>query len=89
MDYLKDEFKGKRIGTTPYGATYEILEQIGVLDANRNGISLELNRISFDGRKPVIDIRRWSCDKEGNRTMRGGISLRDAEVEALKKILWG
>ncbi len=89
MDYLKDEFKGKRIGTTPYGTAYEILEQIGVLDANRNGISLELNRISFDGRKPVLDIRRWSYDKEGNRTMRGGISLRDAEVEALKKILWG
>ena len=81
--------KPKRTGITNYGAAYEIVEQIGVLATNRNGISLELNRISFNGRPSMLDIRRWAYDDEGNRTMKGGIALRDVEVEALKKILWG
>ena len=90
MDYyFKDEPKRKRTGLTISGATYEIVEQIGVLDANRKGISLEVNRISYNGKYPVLDIRRWSYDDEGNRIMKTGISLKDSEVEALKKILWG
>lgn len=86
-----DDWKAgnKMTGKTKTGADYEIVEQVGVLNESKNGISLELNRISYNGKAPVWDIRRWGYDAEGNRVMRAGISLYDSEVEALKKILWG
>lgn len=83
-----DNDRQKRTGKTKSGVPYEIIEQIALLN-NWNGLSLELNRISYDGKKPVLDIRRWAYDKDGNREARAGISLNEYEEEGLKKILWG
>lgn len=79
----------KKTGTTRAGVEYEIVEHLGILDILKNGMTIEVNRISYIGRKPQLDIRIWSCDAEGKRVMRSGISLTDSQVEELKKIIWG
>ncbi|MHC5252585.1 YdbC family protein [Listeria kieliensis] len=63
---------------------YEIVERLGVLSTNARGWSKELNRISWNGRDPKLDIRDWSEDHE---KMGKGITLTDEEAEQLKKLL--
>ncbi|EUJ21467.1 YdbC family protein [Listeria aquatica] len=63
---------------------YEIVEKLGVLSTNARGWSKELNRISWNGRDPKLDIRDWSEDHE---KMGKGITLTDEEAEQLKKLL--
>ena len=64
--------------------TYEIIMQLGVLSTSAKGWTKELNLVSWNGTKPKYDIRDWSPahDKMGK-----GITLTEAEVEALTKIL--
>jgi len=64
--------------------TYEITERIGVLSTNEKGWSKELNKISWNGRPAKYDIRDWSEDHE---KMGKGVTLTEAELEALKKLL--
>lgn len=61
---------------------YKIVKHIAVLsESDQSGYDLEVNLISYNGRKPRVDIRRW--DKIENRMLKG-ITLTDEELEALK-----
>lgn len=46
--------------------------------------SLELNFISWNGRTPVFDLRKWNAD---HSKMSKGITLTDAELSWLASIL--
>lgn len=61
---------------------FEIVETIGV--ASNNGKwSLELNRVSWNGRQPVFDLRKWN---EDHTRMTKGISFTEEEAEELCEI---
>lgn len=59
--------------------SYEIVENVAVL--SDNGIwAMELNKVSWNKRKPSFDLRKWS---EGHEKMSKGISFNEEEAEAL------
>ncbi len=39
---------------------FEITERIAVLDRGRNKWTVELNRVSFNGGDPKLDLRSWN-----------------------------
>ena len=61
---------------------FEIVDRIGVISVGRNGWSKEVNRVSWNGAEPKIDIRDWSAD---HSKMGKGLTfaLRDAETLAM------
>ena len=64
---------------------YEITEHIATL-SDTNGMTKELNRISFNGGPAKLDLRSWK--QEGDiKIMLKGITLSDAEAAALKDAL--
>jgi hypothetical protein len=63
---------------------YKIVKSLGVLSESGNGWRKEVNIISWNGRKPKLDIRDWD---ENHERMRKGITLHADEVETLKSIL--
>ena len=64
--------------------SYEIIETLGVLSQPKNGWAVELNLISWDGRDPKYDIRKWSPD---HSRMSKGVSLTKDELINLRDIL--
>ncbi len=64
--------------------TYNIVEELGVLSTGKSGWTKEVNMISWNGAVPKLDIRDWA---PGHEKMGKGISLNEAEVEALKGLL--
>ena len=64
---------------------YEIVERIATLSES-NGTTKELNRISYNGAAPKLDIRSWKQEGEERRMLKG-LTLTDAEAEALKEAL--
>lgn len=64
---------------------YEIVEHIATLSEN-NGTTKELNRISYNGAPPKLDLRSWKREGEERRMLKG-LTLTDAEAEALKEAL--
>ena len=68
---------------------YKITERIAVLSRSANGEkTLELNRISYNGRAAKLDLRRWE-HTNGEDAMRKGITLTDEEAAELKAALGG
>lgn len=63
---------------------YEIVENLGVLSETSKGWKKEVNRISWNGKDPKIDIRDWAPD---HSKMGKGITLTDGESEKLKELL--
>ncbi len=63
---------------------YEIKEEIGVLSESKSGWRKEVNRVSWNGAAPKLDIRDWAPNHE---KMGKGITLTADEVEKLKKLL--
>lgn len=64
---------------------YEITEKIAILSENTTGnYTMELNRISYNGSTPKIDVRKWN--KKSNKMLKG-ITLTDDEAKALKEAL--
>ena len=63
---------------------YEIKEEIVVLSESKSGWRKEVNRVSWNGAVPKLDIRDWAPNHE---KMGKGISLSDEEISKLKKIL--
>ena len=63
---------------------YEIVKKIGVLGESNNGWKKEVNIISWNERKPKLDIRDWD---ENHERMGRGITLNREEVEKLKELL--
>lgn len=71
-----------------FDASFEVTEQIAVLSSwtsNFNGSvnSKEINKVSWNGRGPVIDIRNWFVDQNGEKKPGKGITLNDAESKIL------
>ena len=63
---------------------FEIIENLGILGEGSKGWSKELNLISWNSRKPKLDIRDWNEDHE---KMGKGITLSKEEVKNLKELL--
>ena len=64
---------------------YEIVEHLGAACVG-NTMTIELNLVSWGGRKPTLDLRKWDEDHE---RMSKGFTLTKAEVEALRDMLNG
>jgi len=62
---------------------FEIVEHLITLPANGKWTK-EVNKISWDGRDPVYDIRGWAKD---HTKMTKGITLTEVEFIALKQII--
>ena len=63
---------------------YEIKKSIGVIGEGTKGWKKEVNLVSWNDRKPKLDIRDWD---ETHEKMGKGVTLNKNEVEELKKLL--
>lgn len=63
---------------------FDIIKNIGVLSEGAKGWKREVNVISWNDRKPKIDIRDWD---EEHLKMRKGITISKEELNKLKEIL--
>lgn len=61
--------------------TFEIIDHLLVLSEGAKGWTKEVNIVSWNGRKPKIDIREWD---ESHQKMAKGITLSKQELEAIK-----
>lgn len=61
---------------------YDIVETIGVVDSGVK--TLELNRISWNHRAPVFDLRKWD---ETHEKMGKGVTMNDSDLRGLYDIL--
>lgn len=65
--------------------SYEVVDHIAILGTNQTGnYTLELNRVSYNGSNPKLDLRRW--DKSKGKMLKG-ITLTDNEAQALLEAL--
>lgn len=63
---------------------YEIIEELGVLSESAKGWTKELNRISWNGGSPKLDVRDWAPEHE---KMGKGVTLTDEEAKTLLELL--
>lgn len=63
---------------------FEILRNVGFIGEGSKGWKKEVNIISWNERKPKLDIRDWD---ESHDKMGRGITLHCNEVESLKGLL--
>jgi len=63
---------------------FDIIKNIGVLSEDNKGWKREINIVSWNDRKPKIDIRDWD---EDHIKMRKGITISKVELDKLKEIL--
>lgn len=59
---------------------FEIIKEIAVLSTSSSGYTKEINRISWNGNEPKIDIRSFS---PGREKCGKGITLTEAEAKCL------
>lgn len=65
---------------------FEITRNLGVLSEGTKGWQREINLISWNDRKPKVDIRDWAPEHE---KMGKGITLSKKELRQLKELLDG
>lgn len=65
---------------------FEITKSLGVLSEGTKGWQKEINLVSWNERKPKIDIRDWGPNHE---KMGKGVTLNNEEFNKLKEILAG
>lgn len=64
---------------------YEIVKSLGVLSEGKDGAwKKEVNMVSWNDRKPKLDIREWD---EDHGKMKKGVTFSAAEMKILKDIL--
>ena len=63
---------------------YEILNQVGIISTSDSGWTVELNRISWNGKAPKYDLRSWAPD---HTKMGKGVTLSEDEIRALALLL--
>ncbi len=63
---------------------FEIVKHIGVIGEGKEGWKKEINVVSWNERKPKLDIREWD---ENHEKMKKGITFNEKEMENLKSIL--
>lgn len=64
---------------------FEIVEHLGIWDEGAKGWQGEINRVSWNGADPKIDIRRWN---EDHTKMSRGLTLSDGEAGMVAEILY-
>lgn len=67
--------------------TCEVIEHVATISEASNGFSLELNKISYDGKPAKLDLRRWKALLRGDKKMLKGVTLTREEAEALRDAL--
>ena len=70
---------------------FEIKEHVAVV-GERHGdvrVSIELNRVSWNGREPCLELRMWKVGDqfEGGRRAFKGVILTDVEWARLRDVL--
>ena len=65
---------------------YEIIEELGVLSESAKGWTKELNRISWNGGAPKLDVRDWAPEHE---KMGKGVTISVSEAKILRDLLGG
>lgn len=65
---------------------FQITKALGIISEGSKGWQKEINLVSWNERKPKIDIRDWGPEHE---KMGKGITLNKAELEKLKELLDG
>ena len=65
---------------------FEIIRTLGVLSEGTKGWQREINMVSWNDRKPKVDIRDWAPEHE---KMGKGITLNKKELLQLKELLNG
>ncbi|GMC02542.1 hypothetical protein K5E_22070 [Enterococcus thailandicus] len=78
MDLTKNQPKEQQAAMS-----FEKTEAIAILNRNAKGWTIELNKVSYNGREPVYDLRSWSPDGR----MGKGLTLTDQTVENLLIVL--
>ena len=63
---------------------YEIKKNLGIIGEGTKGWKKEVNLVSWNDRKPKLDIRDWD---ETHEKMGKGVTLNKGEVGELKKLL--
>jgi len=63
---------------------FEINETIGILSEGSKGWQKEMNLVSWNDRKPKVDIRDWAPEHE---KMGKGVTLNKEELIQLKELL--
>lgn len=63
---------------------YEIINELGVIPAEKGSMRLELNRISWSGNEPKYDLRRWSPSRD---KMGKGVTMGEKELIELYELL--
>lgn len=63
---------------------FEIRKNLGIIGEGTKGWKKEVNVISWNDRKPKLDIRDWD---ETHEKMGKGVTLSKSEVEEFKKLL--
>ncbi|MCX5780950.1 MAG: PC4/YdbC family ssDNA-binding protein [Firmicutes bacterium] len=63
---------------------FEIIKTLGVLSEGTKGWQKEINMVSWNERKPKLDIRDWGPNHE---KIGKGVSLNQEELLKLKEIL--
>lgn len=67
--------------------SWEVVEALGNFSEERKNYTRELNLISWNGAKPVYDIRGWRIGKDGIKHPLKGMSLNREELMALRDLL--
>ncbi len=65
---------------------FEVTRTLGVLSEGSKGWQKEINLVSWNDRKPKVDIRDWGPEHE---KMGKGITLNKKELLQLKELLNG
>lgn len=63
---------------------FEIKKTLGIIGEGTKGWKKEVNIISWNDRKPKLDIRDWN---ESHEKMGKGVTLNREEVAELKRVL--
>ena len=63
---------------------FEIVKQLGIIGEGTKGWKKEVNLVSWNDRKPKLDIRDWN---ENHDKMGKGVTLNRDETEKLKELL--
>lgn len=62
---------------------YKLIKKVGVISRNQAGWTKEVNIVSYNDKKSVIDIRIWSP----NNKMSRGITIDKNDLKTLIKLL--
>lgn len=63
---------------------YEIMKNLGIIGEGTKGWKKEVNIISWNDRRPKLDIRDWD---ENHEKMGKGVTLSKEEVIEFKKLI--